>query len=70
MGLHRHLDELGVKINYAIASRKAEVQARKLERERWIHLIEQEAAAAEKRRKRHTAEQLTGAAMPAAQYGA
>jgi hypothetical protein len=35
-----HLDELGVKINDAIASPKAKVQARKLERERWIHLLE------------------------------
>jgi hypothetical protein len=66
-----HLDELGVKINDAIASPKAKVQARKLERERWIHLLEQEAAEGRRKsRERHTAGQPTGAAKPAAQYGA
>jgi uncharacterized membrane protein len=66
-----NLDELGVKIHDAIASRKAKVQARKHERERWIHLLEQEAAEGRrKRRERHTAELPTGPAKPAAQYGA
>jgi hypothetical protein len=66
------LDELGVKIDDAIASRKAEVQARQHERERWIHLLEQEAAEGRrKRREPHTAELPTAAAAkPAAQYGA
>lgn len=65
------LDELGVKIDDAIASRKAKVQARKHERERWIHLLEQEAAEGRrKRRERNTSELPTGAAKPAAQYGA
>jgi uncharacterized membrane protein len=65
------LDELGVKIDDAIASRKAKVQARKHERERWIHLLEQEAAEGRrKRREPHTAELPAAAAKPAAQYGA
>jgi hypothetical protein len=65
------LDELGVKIDDAIASRKAKVQARKHERERWIHLLEQKAAEGRrKRRERHTAELPTGSSKPAAQYGA
>jgi len=43
------LDEIGVKIDDAMASRKAKVQARKHERERWIHLLEQEPQRAEER---------------------
>lgn len=45
------IDELRVKIEDAIESRMAKAEARKQQRERWIHLIEEEAAQARTKRK-------------------
>jgi uncharacterized membrane protein len=52
------LEDLAVKIDDAIASRKAKVQARKEIRERWIHLLEEEAAQARRKRRERQAPQI------------
>ena len=49
------IDELRVKIQEAIESRMAKTEARKQQRERWIHLIEEEAAQARTKRKEQSA---------------
>jgi uncharacterized membrane protein len=50
--------DLAVKIIDAIASRKAKVQARKEIRERWLHLLEEEAAQARRKRRERQAPRI------------
>jgi hypothetical protein len=52
------LADLAVKIDDAIASRKAKVQTRQEVRERWTHLLDEEAAPARRKRRQRQAHRI------------